>query len=112
MLATASGRSGATNDTVPCVTHFHRCPTTEKFWQGSASPSDTRVFLCHDYQPGGRELIIETTIGEQKRNNVMIKADKELNFILTHTCDRKTDYNILKAEIIDSSLKIYKISGI
>ena len=23
------------------------------------------------------------------RNNVMIKADKELNFILTHTCDRK-----------------------
>ena len=37
-------------------------------------PSDTRVFLCHDYQPGGRELVIETTIGEQKRNNVMINS--------------------------------------
>jgi glyoxylase-like metal-dependent hydrolase (beta-lactamase superfamily II) len=39
-------------------------------------PDDTRVFVGHDYQPGGRELEYETTVGEQKRNNVMLPADK------------------------------------
>lgn len=39
-------------------------------------PDDTRLFVGHDYQPGGRELAYETTVGEQKRNNVMLPADK------------------------------------
>ncbi|TCK17305.1 glyoxylase-like metal-dependent hydrolase (beta-lactamase superfamily II) [Thiogranum longum] len=33
-------------------------------------PDETRVFVGHDYQPNGRELDFETTIGEQKRNNI------------------------------------------
>jgi len=33
-------------------------------------PDDTRVFVCHDYGPGGREPACETTIGEQKRSNI------------------------------------------
>lgn len=32
-------------------------------------PEDTRVFVCHDYAPGGREARCETTIGEQRRHN-------------------------------------------
>lgn len=39
-------------------------------------PEDTRLFVGHDYQPGGRELEYQTTVGEQKRNNVMLPADK------------------------------------
>jgi glyoxylase-like metal-dependent hydrolase (beta-lactamase superfamily II) len=35
---------------------------------------DTRVFVGHDYQPDGRELRWETTVGEQKANNVQIPA--------------------------------------
>ena len=31
---------------------------------------DTRIYVGHDYQPGGRELAYETTIGDQKRTNV------------------------------------------
>lgn len=39
-------------------------------------PEDTRVFVGHDYQPGGRELEYESTIGEQKENNVMLPMGK------------------------------------
>jgi len=38
-----------------------------------ALPDETRVFVCHDYQPGGRELKYETTIGEQRRTNIHIR---------------------------------------
>lgn len=37
-------------------------------------PDDTRVFTLHDYQPGGRELAFESTIGEQKASNVHLRA--------------------------------------
>jgi glyoxylase-like metal-dependent hydrolase (beta-lactamase superfamily II) len=37
-------------------------------------PDDTRVFVCHDYGPGGREVRCETTIGEQKRSNIHVRA--------------------------------------
>lgn len=39
-----------------------------------AMPDDTRLFMCHDYRPGGRPLAFETTVGEQKRSNVQINA--------------------------------------
>jgi hypothetical protein len=32
-------------------------------------PDATRVFVCHDYGPGGRDVACETTIGAQKRDN-------------------------------------------
>ncbi|MFP5520336.1 MAG: MBL fold metallo-hydrolase [Bdellovibrionia bacterium] len=38
-------------------------------------PDETRVFVGHDYQPGGRGVEYETTIGESKRNNIQIKAE-------------------------------------
>lgn len=41
-------------------------------------PDDTRVFVGHDYQPGGREPAWETTVGEQKRDNVQLKADTSM----------------------------------
>ena len=36
-------------------------------------PDETRVFTGHDYQPGGRELKWESTIGEQKAKNIQLK---------------------------------------
>lgn len=43
-----------------------------------ALPDDTRVFVGHDYQPGGRELRWETTIGRSKAENVQLKASTSL----------------------------------
>ena len=37
-------------------------------------PDETRIFVGHDYQPGGRELAFETTVAEQKASNVQLKA--------------------------------------
>lgn len=36
-------------------------------------PEDTRVFVCHDYGPGGREVACETTIGAQRRENIHVR---------------------------------------
>ncbi len=38
-----------------------------------ALPDETRVFVCHDYGPGGREKACETSIGEQKRANIHVR---------------------------------------
>ena len=36
-------------------------------------PPETRVFLCHDYMPGGRDVIMHTTVADQKANNIHLK---------------------------------------
>jgi len=33
---------------------------------------DTQVYVCHDYQPNGRELAYQSSIGEQKQDNIHI----------------------------------------
>lgn len=42
-----------------------------------ALPDATRVFVCHDYGPGGRAVACETSIGEQKRANIHVRADTD-----------------------------------
>lgn len=37
-----------------------------------ALAESTRLFMCHDYQPGGRDLRFVTTVAEQKRSNVQL----------------------------------------
>ncbi len=37
-----------------------------------ALPGDTRVFVCHDYAPGGRAYACETSIGAQKADNIHV----------------------------------------
>lgn len=34
-----------------------------------ALPPETRLYLCHDYPPEGRDLITHTTVGEQRARN-------------------------------------------
>jgi glyoxylase-like metal-dependent hydrolase (beta-lactamase superfamily II) len=37
-------------------------------------PDKTRVFVGHDYQPGGRALRYETSIGASKESNIQLRA--------------------------------------
>lgn len=37
-----------------------------------ALPDETRVFVCHDYQPGGRDLAFESTVAEQRAHNIHV----------------------------------------
>jgi len=36
-------------------------------------PSNTRLFMCHDYPPNGRQVKFETTVADQRANNIHVK---------------------------------------
>jgi len=38
-----------------------------------ALPSQTRLFVCHDYSPGGREPLCETTVAVERAANIHIR---------------------------------------
>lgn len=38
-----------------------------------ALPADTRIFVCHDYQPGGRPPTWQSNVGEQRATNIHVK---------------------------------------
>jgi uncharacterized protein (TIGR01244 family) len=46
-----------------------------------ALPDETRIFTGHDYRPGGREPLWESTVGQQKRLNPHISGHTEESFI-------------------------------
>ena len=49
-------------------------------------PEDTRVFICHDYGPGGRDVACETSIGAQKRGNIHVRHGiDEAEFVAIRT---------------------------
>lgn len=55
----------------------------EKLYQ---LPDTTRVLTGHDYQPNGRQLEYESTIGENKKNNIQLKeSTTEEEFIKFRT---------------------------
>lgn len=35
-------------------------------------PAQTRLFMCHDYPPGGRPVAFETTVAEQRARNIHV----------------------------------------
>lgn len=54
-------------------------------------PDTMRVFPCHDYQPGGRPVMWETTIGKSKRENPQLNArTTKAEFIAMRTARDKT----------------------
>lgn len=39
-----------------------------------ALPADTRLFVCHDYPPEGRQLRVDVSVAEQKSDNVHLRS--------------------------------------
>jgi glyoxylase-like metal-dependent hydrolase (beta-lactamase superfamily II) len=35
-------------------------------------PEDTHLYMCHDYQPGGREMRFATTVADQRASNIHV----------------------------------------
>jgi len=45
-------------------------------------PEETRIFVCHDYMPNNRNPKWETTVGQQKKENIHIgKNTTEKDFV-------------------------------
>ncbi len=56
-----------------------------------ALPPETRLFMCHDYQPGGREPMWETTVAEQRERNIHIGGGRsEEEFVALRTARDRT----------------------
>ncbi len=41
-----------------------------------ALPDDTRLFMCHDYGPNGRDIRWETSVAEEKAHNIHVGGGK------------------------------------
>lgn len=59
-------------------------------------PDETRVFVAHDYQPGGRELKNETTIGACKAENIHVKTGTSRDSFLDYRKKRDDSLNLPK----------------
>ncbi|MER8500659.1 MULTISPECIES: MBL fold metallo-hydrolase [unclassified Mesorhizobium] len=60
--------------------------SAERLWRSIedilALPDETRLFVGHDYQPGGREARWESTVAEQKAGNIHVAGGKtEADFV-------------------------------
>ena len=53
-----------------------------------ALPDATRVFVGHDYQPNGRTLRWETTIGTSKAANIQVRATTSRAEYVARRCER------------------------
>lgn len=66
--------------------------------------NDTIVFVGHDYQPNGRELRFETTIGASKRENVHLKEEtKRCDYI---TFREARDKTLCEPKLLVPSLRV------
>jgi len=51
-----------------------------------AYPPETRIFLCHDYLPGGRELQLETSVAAERESNIHVhEGIDEASFVTMRT---------------------------
>ena len=72
-------------------------------------PDETRVFVGHDYGPGGRELAWETTIGACKTDNKQLKADTDRSEFVTWRTER--DATLSPPRLIFQSLTVNAAAG-
>lgn len=72
-------------------------------------PDETRLFMCHDYGPNGRTIAWETTVAEQKADNIHVGGDKtRADFIKFRT---ERDATLAMPKLIIPSLQINMRAG-
>ena len=56
-----------------------------------ALPPETRMFICHDYMPNGREMQYQTTVAEQRAKNLHVhEGISENEFVSMRLAKDKT----------------------
>jgi glyoxylase-like metal-dependent hydrolase (beta-lactamase superfamily II) len=72
-------------------------------------PSETRLFMCHDYGPNGREIRWETTVAEQHAHNIHVHDGiTEDEFVATREARDRT---LQMPKLIIPSLQINMKAG-
>ena len=74
-----------------------------------ALPDETRLFMCHDYGPNGRAIEWETTVADQKADNIHVGGNKtRADFIKFRT---ERDAQLSMPKLIIPSLQVNMRAG-
>ena len=74
-----------------------------------ALPDEMRLFICHDYGPGGRGIAWETTVGEEKATNIHVGAGKSRDEFIAFRTER--DAQLAMPKLIIPSLQVNMRAG-
>lgn len=72
-------------------------------------PEKTRLFMCHDYGPNGRDIQWETTVGDEKADNIHVGADKTKEEFVKFRTER--DAQLALPKLIIPSLQVNMRAG-
>jgi glyoxylase-like metal-dependent hydrolase (beta-lactamase superfamily II) len=74
-----------------------------------ALPDDTLLYMCHDYQPGGREVRFVSTVAEERAHNVHVGGGvKEDDFVAMRT---RRDATLAMPALILPSVQVNMRAG-
>jgi len=74
-----------------------------------ALPDEMRLFMCHDYGPNGREIQWETTVAEEKANNIHVGGGKSREDFIKFRTER--DATLAMPKLIIPSLQVNMRAG-
>ncbi|WP_438959473.1 MBL fold metallo-hydrolase [Nereida sp.] len=74
-----------------------------------ALPDDMRLFMCHDYGPNGRDIQWETTVADEKANNIHVGGDKTREDFIKFRTER--DAQLAMPKLIIPSLQVNMRAG-
>lgn len=74
-----------------------------------ALPDEMRLFICHDYGPGGRAIAWETTIGDQRATNIHVGGGKTREEFIKFRTER--DAQLKMPQLILPSLQVNMRAG-
>ena len=72
-------------------------------------PDETRLFICHDYGPGGRDIAWETTVAEEKASNIHVGGGKTKEEFVRFRTER--DAQLRMPNLIIPSLQVNMRAG-
>ncbi len=74
-----------------------------------ALPDETRLFMCHDYGPNGRDIAWETTVAEEKAHNIHVGGGKTKDEFVKFRTER--DAQLSMPKLIIPSLQVNMRAG-
>ena len=72
-------------------------------------PEDMRLFMCHDYGPGGRDIQWETTVAEEKAHNIHVGGGTTREAFIQFRTER--DATLAMPQLIIPSLQVNMRAG-
>jgi glyoxylase-like metal-dependent hydrolase (beta-lactamase superfamily II) len=74
-----------------------------------ALPDETRLFMCHDYGPNGRDIQWETTVADEKAHNIHVGGGKTREDFISFRTERDAQLDMPK--LIIPSLQVNMRAG-